>query len=106
MMIAGLLRDTTKMSVQGVPGLRKVPILGRLFSSQEFLTNQTELVVIVTPYIVNPVGRKELALPTDGFVNASDPEQVLWGRFNKVYGVDGKGAAKTPYHGRIGFIYE
>jgi pilus assembly protein CpaC len=106
MMIAGLLRDTTKMSVKGIPALRKLPILGRLFSSQEFLTNQTELVVIVTPYIVNPVGRKELALPTDGFVNASDPEQVLWGRFNKVYGVDGKGAPNAPYHGRIGFIYE
>ena len=106
MMIAGLLRDTTKMSVDGIPGLRKLPILGRLFSSQQFLTNQTELVVIVTPYIVNPVGRKEIALPTDGFVNASDPEQVLWGRFNKVYGVDGKGAPKAPYQGRIGFIYE
>lgn len=106
MMIAGLLRDTTKIAASGVPGLRKLPILGRLFSSQEFKTNQTELVVLVTPYIVNPVGRKELALPTDGFVNASDPEQVLWGRFNKVYGVDGKGKPNAPYHGRIGFIYE
>ena len=106
MMIAGLLRDTTKMAVSGIPGLRKVPILGRLFSSQQFLSNQTELVVIVTPYIVNPVSRKELALPTDGFVNASDPEQVLWGRFNKVYGVDANGKPKAPYHGRIGFIYE
>ena len=105
MMIAGLLRDTTKMAVSGVPGLRKLPILGRLFSSQEFINNQTELVVIVTPYIVNPVSRKDIALPTDGFVNASEPEALLFGRLNKVYGVNGRAPA-TPYHGNIGFIYE
>ncbi len=105
MMIAGLLRDTTKMAVSGVPGLRKLPILGRLFSSQEFINNQTELVVIVTPYIVNPVARKDIALPTDGFVNASEPEALLFGRLNKVYGVNGRAPA-TPYHGNIGFIYE
>lgn len=105
MMIAGLLRDTTKSSIKGIPALRKLPILGRLFSSQEFITNQTELVVIVTPYIVNPVSRKDLALPTDGFVNASEPEALLLGRLNKVYGVRGQ-APNTPYHGNVGFIYE
>ncbi|MES2907420.1 MAG: type II and III secretion system protein family protein [Pseudomonadota bacterium] len=105
MMIAGLIRDTTKMSVNGIPGLRKLPILGRLFSSQQFISNQTELVVVVTPYIVNPVSRKEIALPTDGFVNASEPDALLWGRFNKVYGSGGR-APSTPYHGNIGFIYE
>jgi pilus assembly protein CpaC len=105
MMIAGLLRDTTKIAVQGIPGLRQLPILGRLFSSQKFQNNQTELVVIVTPYLVNPVSRKEIALPTDGFVNASDPEALLLGRFNKVYGVKGQ-APDTPYHGSVGFIYE
>ncbi len=106
MMIAGLLRDTTKAAVKGIPGLRKLPILGRLFSSEEFLTNQTELVVIVTPYIVNPVARKELALPTDGFVNASDPAMLLWGKLNKVYGVKGDDSPKGQYKGPFGFIYE
>lgn len=105
MMIAGLLRDTTKRASKGIPGLRRLPVLGTLFSSQEFINNQTELVVIVTPYIVNPVARKDLALPTDGFVNASEPEALLLGRLNKVYGVRGR-APDTPYHGNIGFIYQ
>lgn len=106
MVLAGMISDQTKKAVNGIPGLRKLPILGNLFSSQDFLSNQTELVIIVTPYIVNPVARSEVSLPTDGFVNASDPEALLLGRFNHVYGVRGQPAPTDRPRGRFGFVYE
>jgi pilus assembly protein CpaC len=106
LVVAGLIRDQTRHAISGVPGLRRLPILGRLFSSSDFLSNQSELVILVTPYIVNPVSRRELSLPTDGFVNASDPERILFNRMNRIYGVRGQQAPAERPHGRFGFIYE
>lgn len=106
LVLAGLIRDQTRQSTAGVPGLRRLPVLGRLFSSTDFLSNQSELVVILTPYIVNPVARRELALPTDGFVTSSDPESVIFNRMNRIYGVRGGQAPRERPHGRFGFIYE
>jgi pilus assembly protein CpaC len=105
LVLAGLIRDQTRRSVSGVPGLRRLPILGRLFSSQDYQQNQSELVVLVTPYIVNPVARRELALPTDGFVNASDPEALIYNRINSVYGRRANPPAQRP-QSRFGYIYE
>lgn len=106
LVVAGLIRDQVRHSISGVPALRRLPILGRLFSSSDFLSNQSELVILVTPYIVNPVSRRELSLPTDGFVNASDPERVLFNRMNRIYGARGQQAVQERPHGRFGFIYE
>ncbi len=103
--LAGLIRDDMRKVVNGFPGLRRLPILGALFSSQDFVTQQTELLVIVTPYIVNPVARREIKLPTDGFVNPGDMESALLTRLNKVYG--GRPLpADARYRGQHGFIYE
>lgn len=104
--MAGLIRDQAKRAASGVPALRRLPILGRLFSSQDFLTQQTELVVLITPVIVNPVARRDLSLPTDGFVNASDPEAAIFGRLNRQFGSRTQQPPAQRPHGRFGFIYE
>ena len=65
MMLAGLIKDTTRQLVDGTPGLKKLPVLGALFRSRDYTSNQTELVVIVTPYIVGSVAERELATPAE-----------------------------------------
>lgn len=104
--LAGLIQDTTRKAVVGIPGLRRLPVLGPLFSSQDFLNSQTELVVLITPYIANPGARQDFALPTDGFVNASDPEAAIFNRLVKANGVKGPLAHGERPKGHFGFIYE
>src|SRR3546814_2896269 len=72
LVMAGLLSDSTKQNIDGVPGAKDLPVLGQLFRSRDFQKNETELVVLVTPYVVDPTSRKNIALPTDGFAPASD----------------------------------
>jgi pilus assembly protein CpaC len=106
MVMAGLIRDQTRQNINGIPALKNLPVLGALFRSRDFLMNQTELVVIVTPYIVDAVNEKQLTTPLDGLVVATDRQTVLFGRLNRVYG---SSAAKHPdgvYHGTVGFIVE
>ncbi|NOT39701.1 MAG: type II and III secretion system protein family protein [Alphaproteobacteria bacterium] len=102
MIMAGLLQQQIKQNIDGIPGLKNLPILGSLFQSRDFQSGETELVVIVTPYLVEATSPQNLASPTDGFVPASDAETVLLSRLNAVYGEKGKkpqGALKGP----IGF---
>ena len=66
LVIAGLLDDAFRTQVQGIPGLKDLPILGPLFRSQEFQTEQSELVVAVTPFLVRPVAQSAITFPTDG----------------------------------------
>lgn len=81
--IAGLLRNDQGSNVSKFPFLGDIPILGALFRSTEFQNNQTELVIIVTPYIVKPVDKPEmLATPLDGYTPASDGERILLGRLH------------------------
>ncbi len=60
--IAGLISEDVRQNIDGFPGLKELPVLGTLFRSRDFISKETELVVIVTPYLVKPVSRKELAL--------------------------------------------
>lgn len=77
--IAGLLQDQTSMTGNAVPGLGDVPILGTLFRSDSFQRNQSELVIVVTPYIVKPVNDPNaLRLPTDGWRPPTDIERILF----------------------------
>jgi len=103
--IAGLLQHTTKQVIDGFPGLKEMPVLGALFRSRDFQNNETELVVIVSAYIVNPTSETKLAAPTDGFIPPSDPETVLLGRLNKVYSNDPHGL-KSAGDAKTGFIIE
>jgi len=76
--IAGLLQNSTNQSVSSIPGLGDIPVLGALFRSSEFQREESELVVIVTPYIVRPSSGR-LAAPTDGFVPATDGTRMMTG---------------------------
>jgi pilus assembly protein CpaC len=106
MAMAGLIQEQTKQAVNGLPGLDQLPVLGALFRSQDFINNQTELMVLVTPYVVRAVAQKELSRPDDGFAPASDSQSTLLARINRIYGlvahVDSIGAPQ----GNFGFIID
>jgi pilus assembly protein CpaC len=104
--IAGLVRDDIRQATSGMPALAKLPILGTLFRSKDFQRNETELVIIATPYLVRPVERSKLARPDDNFNPEGDVAMYFLNRVNKVYGR--RENAKTPgrYNGTIGFIYK
>jgi len=104
MVMAGLLQQSLRQNIDGIPGLKNIPILGSLFQSRDFLAGETELVVIVTPYLVEPTAPANLALPIDGYVPPTDAETVLLSRINAVYGAKGKPPAQGSLKGPIGFI--
>jgi pilus assembly protein CpaC len=104
MAMAGLIQDQTKQAISGMPGLMQLPILGSLFRSRDFVNNQTELMVLVTPYIVRAVPPKDLSRPDDGFSAASDPQADLLGSINRIYGVPGRVGPARNYRGQYGFI--
>lgn len=105
MMLAGLIRETTRQTINGTPGLKQLPVLGALFRSRDFVSNQTELVVIVTPRIVRSVAQRQLESPDANFNVATDRQTILMGRLNKVYGSPAK-APSGNYQGNIGYIVE
>jgi len=106
MMIAGLVRDDVRQAVHGIPGISKIPILGSLFRSRDFVRNETELVIIVTPYLTKPVARADLAKPDDNFNPAGDGPGMFLGRVNRVYGTMKTNKPNGRYHGVVGFIYK
>ncbi|MGY4476004.1 pilus assembly protein CpaC [Bradyrhizobium sp. USDA 3364] len=104
MAMAGLIQDQTKQAINGLPGLASLPVLGTLFRSRDFVNNQTEMMVLVTPYVVRAVAQKDLSRPDDGFANASDPQADLLGSLNRIYGVPGRTEPARNYRGTYGFI--
>jgi pilus assembly protein CpaC len=104
MAMAGLIQDQTKQAINGLPGLSQLPILGSLFRSRDYINNQTELMVLVTPYVVRAVAQKDLSRPDDGFASASDPQTDLLGNINRIYGVPGRVEPARNYRGAYGFI--
>ena len=104
MAMAGLIQDQTKQAVNGLPGLSQVPVLGSLFRSRDFVNNQTELMVLVTPYVVRAVAQKDLSRPDDGFASSSDPQADLLGSINRIYGIPGRVEPVRNYRGTYGFI--
>ncbi len=104
-MIAGLIQEDTRRAVSGLPWLQKLPILGSLFSSKDFLSDQTELLMIVTAYLVKPVAPSALARPDDNFAISNDAEAYFLNRLTKVYGAKGTvpGTAKS---GQVGFTFD
>ena len=106
--LAGMIQEQTKQQINGLPGLMQIPILGTLFKSRDYINHQSELMVLVTPYIVRAVAQKQLSRPDDGFADPSDPSTVLLGRLNRIYGAaPGKiEPARTSYRGKYGFILD
>jgi pilus assembly protein CpaC len=105
--LAGMIHEQTKQHLNGMPALMNIPVLGSLFKSRDYQNRQSELVVIVTPYVVRAVAQKDLSRPDDGYADASDPSGSLLGKFNKIYGVPSpKGPPPSLYKGNFGFILD
>jgi len=104
MAMAGLIQSQQKQAINGLPGIDTLPVLGSLFRSRDFVNNQTELMVLVTPYIVRAVRPKDLSRPDDGFAAAADPQADLLGSINRIYGVPGHTDPSQSYRGTYGFI--
>jgi pilus assembly protein CpaC len=104
MAMAGLIADQTKQAINGFPGLMQLPILGALFRSRDYVNSQTELMILVTPYVVRSVAQKDLSRPDDGFAAPPDPQAELLGNINRIYGVPGRIDPARNYRGTYGFI--
>jgi len=104
--IAGLFQNSASSNVSRFPWLGDIPVLGALFRSTNFKRNESELVIIITPYIVRPVSRTtDLKVPTDGMNFANELEQVLYGRM--LHKPDAAADGKLPHlSGPAGFMLE
>ena len=105
LVVAGLIKEETRQAMDSIPGVGNMPILGALFRSREFQNDETELVVIVTPYLVEPTDPNKLRAPDDGYVTPRDARAMLFGKLNEVYGVEGHTAKPTGPVG-AGFIVD
>ncbi|CAN1725062.1 pilus assembly protein CpaC [Hyphomicrobium sp. 1Nfss2.1] len=103
--LAGLLSEDSRQNIDGFPTLKDLPILGTLFRSRDYQRSETELVIIVTPYMVRPVARQELARPLDGLADPTDAKANFLGQINRIYG-GGRPAPVGDLKGDYGFIVE
>ncbi|KIL99706.1 Type II/IV secretion system secretin RcpA/CpaC associated with Flp pilus assembly [Paramagnetospirillum magnetotacticum MS-1] len=95
-MIAGLLQNDITSNITGLPGLMDLPVLGLLFRSNAFQRNETELVVILSAYVVRPVEQPVLGTPNDGFAPSSDLKRFLLGRLQDTYTKRSRELPATP----------
>jgi pilus assembly protein CpaC len=101
---AGLLSTQSNQAITGIPGLLNLPVLGALFRSRDYQRQETELLIIVTPYIVHAVDPKDVARPDQNFTEASDPQAWFLGRVNRIYSSSGGLRPMPNYTGKVGFI--
>lgn len=106
LVMAGLLQENMRSTIQGVPGLKDTPILGQLFRSRDFSNGETELVIIATPYLVNPTHESRLTDPVATSVPASDLQSIVLGKLLATYGLAGAGVREKTLHGPLGFILD
>jgi pilus assembly protein CpaC len=106
LMIAGLLQQQTRQNIDALPGMTSLPILGALFRSRDYLNGETELVVIITPYIVDPTNPQNLQTPADGLQSASDMSTALLGRLNRVVKAPVGANSGRAYQGPVGYVIE
>jgi pilus assembly protein CpaC len=101
---AGLISTQTSAAISGLPGLMNLPVLGALFRSRDYQRQETELLIIVTPYIVHAVDPQQVQRPDNGFVDATDPQGWLLGKVNRIYSSSNGANRATTYTGKVGFI--
>ncbi len=106
LVMAGLLQEDMRQSIEGVPGMKDVPVLGALFRSREYQNSETELVIVVTPYLVEPTHESNLVSPDKGFAPASETESLVMGRMMARYGLAGAGVQEASLQGPMGFILD
>ncbi len=98
---AGLIQQQTRQHINGLPGVMNIPILGTMFRSRDYQRFETELLILVQPFIAKPSAPGQIAKPDDGFADATDPSTIFMGRLNRTYGASAKtGTAAGP----VGFI--
>ena len=103
-MIAGLLQDRLNSNISQVPGASEIPILGALLRSTAYNRDETELVIAVTPYIVDPLKGSDVRLPTDDFRPASVMEQFFYGTLGAMSGNSYRLSQTPSLEGPIGFM--
>lgn len=101
--MAGLIDQRLQQSVNGIPGLMNLPILGQLFRSNDFQRSQTELAIFITPYLTQAVSRNDLVRPDQNMRPAGDLSTLFFNRLIDQYGVQGQ-TPSGQYHGHAGFI--
>ncbi|MEM1193380.1 MAG: type II and III secretion system protein family protein [Pseudomonadota bacterium] len=106
LVMAGLLQEDLRSTMQGVPGLKDVAVLGQLFRSRDFENSQTELVIIVTPFIVKGTQLANLTDPSEGFVPTSDLQNILFGKVASTYGLANTDTGDKSLQGPLGFILD
>lgn len=104
--IGGLLEERTSQQIDQLPLLGNIPILGALFRSRDYQTEQTELVILVTPYLVAPSPANTIPVPTDTTTIASDAESIFLGRLENMYGVGGNAPMRGSISGSVGFVLD
>ena len=102
--VAGLMQHNTKQVIDGFPGVKDLPVLGALFRSRDFADDTTELVVVVSAYLVEPTTEAALSVPTEGFIPPSDPETILLGRLNAVYKRKDEKPVSPQASAPVGFV--
>ena len=79
--IAGLLSDSSTQNARGLPGIGELPVIGPLFRSTAFQRGQTELVIVITPYLVRPVSNPQgVKSPTESMVLSNDLDRIVYNR--------------------------
>ena len=107
LMIAGLLREDTRQNIDQLPALGDLPVLGALFRSRDYLSGETELVIIVEAYIVSPTSPGRMQTPADGLRIANDAQTILFGQLNQHYGGrNAAAAADSGWTGPVGYVIE
>jgi pilus assembly protein CpaC len=108
LMIAGLLREDTRQNIDQLPLLGDIPVAGGLFRSRDYLSNETELVIILEAYIVSPTSPNQLQTPADGLTIAGDASTLLFGQLTQTYGPARQtgDAAPARWVGPVGYVIE
>ena len=101
---AGLISTQTEQAINGFPALMNLPVLGALFRSRDYQRSETELLIVVTPFIAHAIDPSQVVRPDQNFQDASDPQTWLLGRVNRIYSASQSLQPMPGYSGKIGFI--
>jgi len=104
LVMAGLIQERTRQVLEGTPGAKDLPVFGTLFRSRDFINNETELVIIVTPYLVRPTNPDKIRTPADGYASADDASAMFRGRLNQVYKSQASDVSDRRLRGPYGFV--
>jgi len=101
---AGLISTQTEQAINGLPALMNLPVLGALFRSRDYQRDETELLIVVTPFIAHAIDPSQVVRPDQNFQDASDPQTWFLGRVNRIYSTSQSLQPMPGYAGKIGFI--